>query len=211
MIDATRHRELYTPESFRWSRVLVVGLGTIGSHLAPILARMQVPLYLMDGDTLEAHNIATQAYRFAELGMKKTQACANELKRIDPDTDVQALGDFYHGTSNGYTVLASCVDSIEARRAIAEGMIANGLQKAIVDGRIGAEQVEVHTYKTPQAWLENLPEYADDDPCGARFTAYTASICAGMMANAIKRTILQQAHPQDIVYDACTSIFIKEN
>ena len=58
---------------------------------------------------------------------------------------------------------------------------------------------------------DGTPDKADTDPCGARFTAYTANICAGLMANAIKRELLGQSVPARILYDAASSSFIKQS
>ena len=106
-----------------------------------------------------------------------------------------------------YAIIVSCVDSIDARREIARDIGASGVP--IIDGRVGAEQVEVYRYPNAAAWLADLPAQADTDPCGARFTAYTANVCAGLMANAIKRELLGQSVPARILYDAVSSSFLK--
>lgn len=217
MINALRHSSIYDPARYAHKRVALIGVGTIGSHLALTLARMQVPFTMYDPDTIEEHNLATQAYTRRDLGRYKVEAIQAACEAIGAaDGSIEAVPESFiqDSQSNIYAVVVSCVDSIEARREIALQLedYDNVMQvgnPAIIDGRVGAEQVEVYRYANAAAWLTSLPEQADTDPCGARFTAYTANICAGLMANAVKRELLGQAVPARILYDAASSSFIK--
>ena len=216
MIDILRHSELYDPADYADKRVALIGVGTIGSHLALTLARMHVPFTMYDPDTIEAHNIATQAYTRRDIGRYKVEAIARQCEDIGAETaSVIAVPDRYTnaptiaediGAISVPSIIVSCVDSIEARREIARALRDSTIP--IHDGRIGAEQVEVYRYASAEEWLAGLPEQADTDPCGARFTAYTANICAGLMANNIKRELLGQSVQARILYDAVSSTFI---
>ncbi len=211
MIDTLRHSTIYNPADYADKRVALIGVGTIGSHLALTLARMGVKFTMYDPDTIEAHNIATQAYTQRDIGRYKVDAIARQCEAIGAEEHsaiaVPALygleGDIGH-----FSVIVSCVDSIDARREIARAL--GDSITPIIDGRVGAEQVEVYRYPSAGEWLRGLPEQADTDPCGARFTAYTANICAGLMANNIKRELLGQSVPARILYDSASSIFIKQ-
>lgn len=211
MINGMRHSAIYDPVKYAGKRVAIIGVGTIGSHLALTLARMQVPFTMYDHDTIEEHNLATQAYTRADLGHYKVDAIASICEEIGVERgSVVAVPEKYGGEHRGITghdVIVSCVDSIEARREIANTL---GIWNTPVhDGRVGAEQVEVYRYPNATEWLSELPEQADTDPCGARFTAYTANICAGLLANNIKRELLGQSVVSRILYDAVSSTFIK--
>ncbi len=211
MIDGMRHVALYNPEQFKEKRVAIVGAGTIGSHLALTLARMQVPFTIYDFDTIERHNLATQSYTEREIGRYKVDAVAQQCEDIgaEPGSVVAERREFSADSTTRYDIVISCVDSLEARRAIGEALIAAEYPGAVHDGRVGAEQVEVYRYPDAAAWLAELPAQADDDPCGARFTAYTANICAGLMANNVKRELLGQTVQKRILYDAVSSSFLK--
>lgn len=90
-------------------------------------------------------------------------------------------------------------------------LIDNGIPTPIVDGRVGAEQLEVYFFENATEWMQQMPEAGDTDPCGARFTAYTAVIAAGLMANNIKRFLMKQTiHAKRIIFDAASMTFIKE-
>jgi molybdopterin/thiamine biosynthesis adenylyltransferase len=214
MIDTLRHSAIYDPRKYADKRIALIGVGTIGSHLALTLARMQVPFTMYDPDTIEEHNLATQSYTRENIGQYKVDAVMRQCEAIGAELDnVIAVRGEYHLAENGepysYNAIVSCVDSIEARREIAR--LQGDSPIPVIDGRIGAEQVEVYRYPNAEEWRAGLPEQADTDPCGARFTAYTANICAGLMANNIKRELLGQSVPARILYDAFSSTFIKAN
>lgn len=208
MIDTLRHSAIYDPARYADKRVALIGVGTIGSHLALTLARMQVPFTMYDHDTIEEHNLATQAYTRMDIGSYKVDAIKRECEKIGAE-GVLAINEMFAGgiDLSPYALIVSCVDSIDARRDIARSLGDSPIP--VIDGRVGAEQVEVYRYPNASEWLAGFPEQADTDPCGARFTAYTANICAGFMANAIKRELLGQDVPARILYDAASSTFIK--
>ena len=211
MINGMRHSELYDPANYADKRVALIGVGTIGSHLALTLARMQIPFTMYDPDTIEEHNLATQAYTRRDIGRYKVDAIAKQCEDIGAE-NILAVAEEFRATPAD--IIVSCVDSIEARREIARAIMATDHtldeHRPIIDGRVGAEQVEVYRYNNAQDWLGALPAQADTDPCGARFTAYTANVCAGLMANNIKRELLGQPVMKRILYDAVSSTFIAQ-
>jgi len=212
-LNGMRHTMIYDPSQYQNKKVAVVGVGTIGSHLAHTLARMQVPMTLFDHDTVEEHNLATQTYGASDIGRNKVDAVLDQLLHIQPDNAHAVYAEMFElKEGSTYDIIVSAVDSLDARRAIAELLIEKGIEVPIVDGRVGAEQVEVYYFPNAEAWLAQIPPAGDEDPCGARFTAYTANICAGLMANNVKKILMQnRSIPSRIIYDAATSIFIKEN
>src|SRR3990167_5115543 len=149
MIDTLRHSELYDPADYAEKHVALIGVGTIGSHLALTLARMQVPFTMYDPDTIEAHNIATQAYTKRDIGAYKVDAIARQCEDIGVE-GVEAHREVFRATTAD--IIVSCVDSIDARREIARAIVETD-HRPIIDGRVGAEQVEVYRYGSASAWL----------------------------------------------------------
>lgn len=210
-INAMRHIAIHNPNQYQDKRIAVIGVGTIGSHLAHTLARMQVPMALYDHDTIEEHNLATQTYGVRDIGKPKVRAVEEQIRVFNATTPLGIKeGMFERGDEQGHDLIVSCVDSLEARRGIAVSLIEAGCTTPIVDGRVGQEQVEVYHFPTAKEWLAQLPEEGDDDPCGARFTAYTANIAAGLIANNVKRFLTKQKIQGRIIYDAASSTFLKE-
>ncbi len=63
----------------------VAGLGGLGSHIAVLLARLGVGrLVLADFDKVDVTNLHRQHYFLPQLGMRKTDALAAQLREIDP-------------------------------------------------------------------------------------------------------------------------------
>ena len=209
VLNGMRHKEIHDPLEYADKRVAVIGVGTIGSHLALTLGRMQVPTLLYDEDTIEPHNVATQSYTAQDVGRGKVETVIGQLEALSTPIVHEGIEMHYSGGPIDADILVSCVDSLEARKLIASQMVENGISIPIMDGRVGREQAEVYHFKNAAEWLAKLPEVADEDPCGARFTAYTALICAGYLANSVKRLLLGQSVPERVIYDAFTSTFIK--
>ena len=80
-----------TQERIRAQRLLIAGCG-IGSGLAVCAARLGFERFLLvDGDTVDAHNLNRQFYDFADVGKTKVQALREHILRINPEADVEVL------------------------------------------------------------------------------------------------------------------------
>ncbi len=109
-------------------RVVIVGLGGIGTHVAPPLARYlrqkypQVQLVLVDGDQYEPKNEARQ--EFDALG-NKAEVTAARLKRLLPELSVDAKPRFITA-DNAFvlipegSVVFSCVDNHATRKLLSD-------------------------------------------------------------------------------------------
>ncbi len=73
-------------------RVLIAGLGSVGSWLAEELVRAGVEhLTLLDADLVEEANLSRTIYETAHSGLPKPDAAANVLRRINPALTVHAV------------------------------------------------------------------------------------------------------------------------
>lgn len=80
-----------TQERIRSQRLLIAGCG-IGSSLAVCATRLGFERFLLvDGDTVDAHNLNRQFYDAADVGKPKVQALREQILRINPDADVQVM------------------------------------------------------------------------------------------------------------------------
>ncbi len=73
------------------STVAVLGLGSVGSQTAYLLAAAGVKnLLVCDFDTVNASNLNRQVlYRAGDVGRRKTEAAAERLREINPETSVE--------------------------------------------------------------------------------------------------------------------------
>ena len=80
-----------TQERIRSTKLLIAGCG-IGSSPAVCAARMGYENFvLVDGDTVEPHNLNRQFYEFADVGKSKVEALKDKILRINPQARVQAI------------------------------------------------------------------------------------------------------------------------
>jgi molybdopterin/thiamine biosynthesis adenylyltransferase len=80
-----------TQQKMRASRLLIGGCG-LGASTAIAACRMGFEQFvLVDGDTVDAHNLNRQFYDFEDIGMPKVQALKKHLLRINPEARVHAL------------------------------------------------------------------------------------------------------------------------
>ena len=72
-------------ENLQAARVAVVGLGGLGSNIAILLARMGIShLHLIDFDKVDVSNLHRQQYFVEQVGLRKTEALASTLRKINP-------------------------------------------------------------------------------------------------------------------------------
>lgn len=73
------------------TRVLIAGCG-IGSQVAEAAARLGFQRFiLVDGDTVDAHNLNRQSFFADQIGKTKVQALRENILRINPEADVEMI------------------------------------------------------------------------------------------------------------------------
>jgi molybdopterin/thiamine biosynthesis adenylyltransferase len=197
MIDVTRHRPLFDPATWQHP-VAIVGCGGLGSHLAWNIARLGVrEVVLIDGDVLESHNLANQAYDMSGIGMFKAEVLARSLRRA-LGVEVSIVPEFIREARVLAPVVFMCVDTMRDRKLIMDTCLkGNTAVRYVFDGRMDASRGvvysidpnnPVHTQLWEHYWHPD--EVADNEGqgCGGKLSVvYTAAITAGMMAHEFVR------------------------
>ena len=92
----------------------IAGVGGLGSNAATHLVRSGIcRLVVADFDRVAASNLNRQFYFSDQVGMQKTAALEINLRRINPDLDLQ-VWDIRLGAGNVRRVFASCDIILEA-------------------------------------------------------------------------------------------------
>jgi sulfur carrier protein ThiS adenylyltransferase len=181
----SRQRDIVPPERLAACRATVIGVGAIGRQVALQLAAMGIPhLQLVDFDTVEESNLASQGYLEADLGRPKVEATADLCRQVNHALEVQAINERFRRSMGIGNVLFSAVDKIEVRRLIWEAV--QNKVHFFCDGRMNAEVLRVLTAcdaasrkHYPTTLFAAGEAYAG--PCTAKTTIYCANIAAGMM------------------------------
>lgn len=107
------------------SRVLIVGLGGLGSPAALYLAAAGVgTLILADDDSVHISNLQRQIlFTSQDIGQPKSQAAQRHLKQLNPGIELQVISDRLHGEAlnqavSNVSLVLDCSDNMATRQAI---------------------------------------------------------------------------------------------
>jgi molybdopterin/thiamine biosynthesis adenylyltransferase len=182
VIDVTRHRSVFDPT--KWTnRIDIIGVGATGSKIALSLAKLGLRnLHVWDGDIVEAHNVANQAYDRRDIGERKTKAIRDAINRVSgisinphdhwlPEHHARMLGE----------VVFCMVDSMKVRRQVFESMRTNLRTSLVVDSRMGVDHAQLLTYQPRNE--ESMRAYEatlfSDDVAKAEVSACGTAITVG--------------------------------
>lgn len=183
----SRQKDIVPPERLEACAATVIGVGAVGRQVALQLTAMGIPwLQLIDFDTVEESNIASQGYCEADLGRPKIDATAQACWRINGELSIHTTnGRFKRSSDIGETIFC-CVDSIETRRLIWEAV--KDRCTFFSDGRMSAEVLRVVTAcdsasrtHYPSTLFSAGEAYAG--ACTAKTTIFCANIAAGIMVS----------------------------
>lgn len=194
-MDNSRQSALITGTA----HVGVIGAGSIGSYLVPLLVKGGFGVTLWDDDDLYTENLAGGVFdaRMISDGKKvprsKISAITSITTLMTGETGVVdgKYERFTADTKTDVRILASGVDSMEARRAIWDWIKNHpGQIDLYIDGRIGGHDSTVWVVNPGSS--ESIAKYepaltweAADLPCGEKTTSYVCSWCSAMMMSAI--------------------------
>ena len=107
------------------TNILIIGLGGIGSQLTELIvpaleiSGLQVELNLMDGDSVEPHNLAHQRFTNQDLNQSKVVALTKRHSTLD---NIKIIGHELNLTSvnqlDGYDLIVVAVDREQPRKMV---------------------------------------------------------------------------------------------
>lgn len=208
-MDHTRHMDLFLFPSF--FRIVLVGNGGIGAVTALTLSKMGVPdLVLFDDDEVAEINLATQLFRFSDVGNKKPVAVADMITefsdtRVDFRTERVGLETDLSGD-----LVISAVDSIQARKDIWIAVLNSKIKPAwYLDTRMAAEQYQHFAVDMNDplaivnydAKLMGLNESdVTEVVCTAKATFFCAMAAAGCIGSFVKKVLTNSVQSHRLVY-----------
>jgi molybdopterin/thiamine biosynthesis adenylyltransferase len=110
------------------SRIVIVGLGGVGTHIAPVLCQYltyeqpDLPVFFIDGDKFESRNAQRQV--FTSLG-NKAEVTAEQLRKDFPELSIESKTRFITD-ENVYiyiperSIVFCCVDNHASRKLLSD-------------------------------------------------------------------------------------------
>lgn len=185
-------------EKMKRARVGVAGCGGLGSAVAITLARLGIgALRLVDFDIVEPSNLNRQQFFIDQIGRMKTDALAENLKRINPYVRIEAIQtrlgrNNIAATFAGCDAVAECFDDPACKRDMTVAMRREmpGVPLVTVSGiagtgpakAIGARKVFENVWLVGDETSETAP--------GMGLLAPRVAVAAGHQANLIMRILL---------------------
>lgn len=176
-----RHRGPDAMLRLREARVVVCGVGALGSHLAWSLARAGVGfLRLVDRDRVEERNLSTQPWARADVGAPKAKLLAAQLYRavgVDAEPHAIELGDSNaKKLLRGVDLVIDAFDNSASRACVqrAADVLSIPCLHAGLSGDGYGEVVFDPGYRVPSAAGEDVCDYA----LAGTFALFTATLAS---------------------------------
>jgi len=199
----SRQADVVPAERLAECSIMIAGVGALGRQVALQLAAVGAPrLTLIDFDTVETSNLASQGYLESDLGRLKVSATAEQCRRIHSGIEVTEINDRFRRSMDVGNVLFACVDTIDARTRIWQTI--RDRASFFADGRLTAGVIRILTacdggsrrhYGTtlfPQA-------EAHVGACTSRMTIFAANIAAGLLIAQFSRWLRGQPVERDAI------------
>ena len=200
-LEARHGRELQ--EKFSAASTAVCGLGGLGSHIAPALARAGVgKLILIDFDRVELTNLHRQNYKADQVGRYKTEALAENLREIAPYMELELhterlTEENLEGLLRGADIICEAFDKAEAKAMLVNGVLERFPEKFLVSasGMAGLGSANaIQTRKiTKRFYLSG--DGVSDVSSGLGLVAPRVTLCAAHQALTVLRLLAGEYEP----------------
>lgn len=194
------------------ARIIIAGIGGIGSNVAFQLARM-VPanLTLYDDDNVEMVNMAGQLYSYSDIGKCKVNAMADMIYNYTSMRQVLAIKDKFTSDKEPGDIMICGFDNMRARRTFFNSWYNHILDKSeeerskclYLDGRLSMDTLQILCIRGDDQY--NIERYekeflfadyeADATICSMKQTTYLACMIGSLMVNLFTNFIANSLNP----------------
>lgn len=205
----SRQQDIVPADRLAGCTATVIGVGAIGRQVALQLTAMGIPwLQIVDFDTVDTSNLASQGYLEADLDKPKVEATALLCRQINSSLELHWVKQpFRRSMETGNTIFCA-VDQIQTRRLIWDAL--KDTVNFLTDGRMNAEVLRIVTACDPQS-RKHYPStlFRSDEafvgPCTAKSTIYCANVAAGLMIAQFTKYLRQLPTECDLQMNLLTS------
>lgn len=182
------------------SSVAIAGLGGLGSNVAVCLARAGIGhLFIVDFDNVDISNLNRQYYFSNDIGVPKTDALENILKKINPiikitKVQVKVTEENASKLFGGYDIVCECFDKAENKAMLINTLLSETDNITVVSGNGMAGYSSANKIKTKKIndRLYICGDGVSDVKDGLPLFASRVSVCAGHQANMVLRLLLER-------------------
>ena len=194
------------------ARIIVAGIGGVGSNVAFQLARM-IPanLTLYDDDNVERVNMAGQLFSSNSIGEDKVSAIANMIYNYTSMRQVLAIKDKFTSDKEPGDIMICGFDNMRARRTFFNSWYNHILDKSeeerskclYLDGRLSMDTLQILCIRGDDQY--NIERYereflfadyeADTTICSMKQTTYLACMIGSLMVNLFTNFIANSLNP----------------
>lgn len=220
-------------DKVREQRIVLAGLGGIGSYVAFLLSRLKPNvIYMYDPDIIETVNLSGQLYGNSQLGIHKGNAIYSMMSEYSNFNQGVVRNRAYGETSVKEDVMICGFDNMEARKVFFHSWL-NRRHQCIstgrpvdtllyIDGRLAAEEFQIFAItgddesaikRYSEEWLFS-DEEAEETLCSYKQTTFMANMIGSVMVNIFVNHVANQCNPifpRDVPfltsYDASTMYF----
>ncbi len=190
-------------QKFLKASVAICGLGGLGSNIAISLARAGVGhLHLIDFDAVDITNLNRQQYNADQIGMEKTKALSENLKKIAPYCEVKAnhiklTRENIPDNLSDVDIICEAFDQAEQKAMLVNTVIEVFPEKYILSGSGMAGMQSANSIKTRRAIgkLYICGDEVTDVDDGIGLVAPRVMTCASHMAHMALRIIAGECEP----------------
>lgn len=204
-------------EEIQKSRVIIAGIGGIGSNVAFQLARMApANITLYDDDIVERVNMAGQLYSSKDIGQNKVDAIASMISIYTSAKQINAIASKFTDSTETGDIMICGFDNMAARKTFYNSWKRHLSTKTpeirvkclFLDGRLsidtlqifciqGDDEVSMNRYETEFLFSDFQAEHT---VCSMKQTTYLACMIGSLMVNLFTNFIANSLNPV-IPYD----------
>ena len=215
-------------------RIIIAGMGGIGSNLAFQIARMHPDaITLYDDDEVERANMSGQLFAHTDVGEFKVNAVANKIYNFTTTEHVMAVPEKFTPDCEASDIMMCGFDNMEARGIFYRQWLVHVDSKPeeekkkclFLDGRLSIDTLQIFCITGDDT--ANMARYsnnylfsddeADETVCSMKQTTYLACMIGSLMTNLFTNfvaNLLNPVIPYDLPffteYDAQNMIFKTE-
>lgn len=188
-------------EKIRDSRIMVFGVGGVGSWLTMYLARTGASIIVVDMDTVDDVNLSGQLYGPNQIGKSKVDAIVEVVSSLNNEVNITPINIEVKDDekSQWYSYLKLCdvvvtgFDSLPPRQLVYEKWKKAGKADSLfLDMRMSMEQGNILTVNKGKVNEEELyessffsAEEAVQQPCSAKATSHCGALIASLSTSII--------------------------